>query len=241
MRGVLISLACWQLLSSALCYAQPATPPSEEARQQAERAQRLLQQLDAQQVPINSEPTKLGQVRTKLFGIPAEGAKFVYVMDRSASMSEPKNLPLNAAKHELQQSLQPLGRVHQFYLVFYNQEPRIFQPAGDAGKLLFGTDQNKEAANRFINAIAAEGGTEHYAALTLALKMRPDVIFFLTDGDAADDLTADQLESLEKQNSGQSQIHVVQFASGQPTGERIKKLAQQNRGEFKEIDVRELK
>ncbi|NQT17863.1 MAG: hypothetical protein HQ582_34235, partial [Planctomycetes bacterium] len=118
-----------------------------------------------------------------LFGITAEGWKFVYVFDRSESMNWHDRRPLKAAKAELQASLQSLDQVHQFQIIFYNQDPDIFNPSGQRNKLAFATEQNKNNAHRFIRGITATGGTEHVPAIMLAIKLQPDVVFFLTDAD----------------------------------------------------------
>jgi hypothetical protein len=222
----------------------PTLPKSNETNQERanqERLNKLLSGSDASAAPITTlPPSKLGFVWTKLYGIEAEGAKFVYVFDRSASMSIARGKPLAAAKRELIASLAPLERVHQFYLIFYNQEARAFQPGAEAGKLIFATDTNKTAAERFINGIQPEGATDHYIALSLALKMRPDVIFLLTDGDAKDDLSEAELAQLAKQNATATKIHVIQFTADLPTGANLKTLAKDNGGEFKTVPLKEL-
>ncbi|MGC4004433.1 MAG: VWA domain-containing protein [Pirellulales bacterium] len=237
-----LTLACvFALTGGALAQNPPKQPEPSKAGDDARRASDLLKGLGAEKPIVSTAPvTKLGHVRTSLFGIEAEGAKFVYVFDRSASMSEPKNLPIRAAKAELIRSLQPLGRTQQFYVIFYNQEPKVFQPGAESGKLIFANDKNKEAAESFIKSIQPEGGTRHYTALDTALKMRPDVIYLLTDGDAHDDLTADELERLEKLNGGITQIHVVQFTADFPTGDVLKKLPATSQGEFKTVPIEKL-
>ena len=75
---------------------------------------------------------------TSMFGVEAQGRKFVYVFDRSGSMGEPANRPLSAAKAELIQSLERLESVHQFHLIFYNTEPQVFNPTGVRGRLTAG-------------------------------------------------------------------------------------------------------
>jgi len=238
-----ISLAAEPAAQQAPAKSPPAKSPSESQGPDKATLERnaldLLRSPDEQPTSPGVPPSQLGFVRTSLFGVAAEGAKFVYVFDRSASMSEPKHRPIEAAKAELLKSIAPLGRVHQFYLIFYNQQPRLFQ-IGEGGKLIFGTDQNKAAAAKFIASVAPEGATGHRNALNLALKMRPDVIFLLTDGDANDDLSTADLAELEKQNGGATQIHVIQFTADLPTGENLPKLAKQNRGEFKSVPVKEL-
>ena len=74
-----------------------------------------------------------GYATTKIFGIEARGTKFVYVFDRSASMSDHGGKPLRAAKAELLASLNNLDEHNQFYIIFYNEEPRMFKPARRKG------------------------------------------------------------------------------------------------------------
>src|ERR1700754_1935338 len=114
---------------------------------------------------------------SKLFGLEARGTKFVYVFDRSGSMSEYHGRPLRAAREELIASLADLDDRNQFYVIFYNEEPRLFQVGSVKGCLLFATPDNKQAANDFIAGIQADGGTDHMAALEIALRLHPDVIF----------------------------------------------------------------
>ena len=66
------------------------------------------------------------RARVSLFGVKAEGAKFVYVLDRSGS-TEGKLLA--AAKAEILASIENIDEVHQFQIVVYN-EPQGFQSGG---------------------------------------------------------------------------------------------------------------
>ena len=88
-----------------------------------------------------------------------------------------------ASKQELIASLDSLQDTHQFQIVFYNEEPTAFNPSGEQGRLAFATEQNKERARRFVGSVSAYGSTNHVRALEVAIKMQPDVIFFLTDAD----------------------------------------------------------
>ena len=168
----------------------------------------------------------LGYSRTSLYGIESQGAKFVYVFDRSASMDGP---PLVAAKKELLASLEDLGDLNQFHIIFYNHSPKVFNP-GVPGRLAFATEQNKNAAGEFIASMEADGATDHYSALLAALQTGADVIYLLTDGDERDDLTSDQLKQLGRRNSGQSIIHVIQFGTEQ-SDNGLARLAAENGGQ----------
>jgi hypothetical protein len=182
-----------------------------------------------------------GQAHTSFFGVEAFGRRFAYVLDRSGSMGDPDNKPLSAAKQELLQSLARLADTHQFFLIFYNQEPTLFNPGGRRGRqLVFADDLNKEQARRFVQSVQALGGTRHYEALSRAIALRPDVIFLLTDGEPKDDLSAEELDRLTRSNGGIAQIHVVQFANTPYDGNSLVQLARENRGQHRYKSLREI-
>lgn len=172
-----------------------------------------------------------------LFGIRSEGSKFVYVFDRSGSMGGVGNNALQFAKRELLNSIRDLQPTQQFQIVFYNHVPVIFSPSGQAGRLSFATDENKARAERFIAAIQAVGGTEHEAALNTAIRLRPDVIFFLTDADEPR-LSEVQMDDIERRAAGII-IHTVEFGLGPPSSSRnfIARLAERNGGQYVYIDI----
>jgi hypothetical protein len=181
-----------------------------------------------------------GYTRTGVFGASGVGRKFVYVFDRSASMDGHGGAPLAVAKRELLASLQDLDQTHQFQIIFYNERPRIFNPTGVLGRLVFGTDQNKNLAEKFVGSITADGATQHEEALAMALKMAPDVIFFLTDADEPR-MNSDQLARIARLNKGTA-INTIEFGFG-PEVKRdnfLIKLAQQNAGQHVYVDVSKL-
>jgi hypothetical protein len=169
----------------------------------------------------------------KLFGLSGEGSSFVYVFDRSGSM---KGEPLAAAKRELLASIHGLTRVQQFQIVFYNERARAMQPP----QMAFADDDGLRQADSFVRSVTASGGTDHVQALVLALRMKPDVIFFLTDADDPQ-FTAKELDEVWRKNPGVA-INVVEFKSGPQAGaaNALHKLAEQNRGEYKYVDLKSL-
>ena len=143
-------------------------------------------------------PGMMGKTTTSVFGVSGTGSTFVYVFDRSASM---KGRPLAAAKQQLKNSLGDLDKVHQFHIIFYNEAPRDFRFKGQTAKLVFADEEGKSAAITFVDTITAVGATRHMPAITMALGMRPDVIFFLTDADEPQ-LTELELRRIQRMNSG---------------------------------------
>jgi hypothetical protein len=173
-----------------------------------------------------------GKAHTSMFGIQADGYKFVYLLDRSASMGGPESSALGAAKAELLASLDHLEQTHQFQIIVYNEKATTFNPTGDANRVLFATERNKAAAAKFLESVGSFDGTRHDAALSAALRLRPDVLFLLTDGDDPK-LGPQELERINRLAGGAT-IHVVQFGPGpQPEADNfLKQLARQNAGQY---------
>ncbi len=200
--------------------------------------------LDATDLTGDGSPRRGGQeegTSTKVFGITGVGTNFVYVFDRSGSMDNFGGRPLLAAKTELLRSLDDLDSVHQFQIIFYNEKPKIFSLVPGREELIWGETENKLRATNFVRQIRADGGTEHMGALTKALRMGPDVIFFLTDADQPK-LTYGELQRVQRLNRGAT-IHAIEFGAGPGlVGDNfLKKLARQNGGQHAYVDVRTLR
>ena len=180
-----------------------------------------------------------GEATVQIFGAEGKGSKFMYVFDRSGSMH---GKPIQMAKAELIRSLDSLGDSHQFNIIFYSgkEDLSLWQPGR---RLMFASETNKINAIRYVEGITATGGTWHFDPLKEAILHRPDVIFFLTDGESHDDLTAAQLQEIERLNSrlGRgAQINVIQFGSSGMTdspSRSLQHLAEQNHGKHLYINV----
>ncbi|MGD9644847.1 MAG: hypothetical protein AB7U73_03990 [Pirellulales bacterium] len=184
----------------------------------------------------NRQVTK-GRAQTGVFGVQGEGYKFVYVFDRSGSMGGSGQSSLAAAKVELLASIERLEAHHQFQIIFYNDQPAILDIVG-RGRLVFGTDQNKALARKFIAGISADGSTDHEDPLLLALRLQPDVIFFLTDADEPSLSTA-QLEKIRRLNGEVTSINTIEFGIGPDLRHEnfLVKLARENGGQHVYVDM----
>jgi len=172
-----------------------------------------------------------GKIRTNIYGLEGEGSKFVYVFDRSESMS---GQSLARAKAELIGSLEHLEQNHQFAIIFYNHELTAYQRS----RVSYGDGPSKNKAKGFVQGITAVGGTKHYPALMKAVELAPDVIFLLTDGESHDDPTPAELRDIRIKNSG-TQIHVIQFVQGNVStrGNALVRLAKENGGQHKHVNT----
>lgn len=179
---------------------------------------------------------------TTLFGISGSGSRFVYVFDRSDSMNGFGGRPLRAAKSEMIRSLRTMTDQQRFQIIFYNDKPTPFRVSGMPLQMVAGEDSYKSLAENYIGSIAAFGGTEHDAALRLALRMAPDVIFFLTDA-RIPRLSASQLREIKSRaDSNGTTIHAIEFGADPvaPLDSFLRDLAAMNGGQYRYVDVRQL-
>ena len=179
--------------------------------------------------------------QTYVFGAKGEGSVFIYVFDRSDSMNGYEGRPLAASKAELIRSLQSLQPIHQFQIIFYNAQVTAFNPSpSQPPQLMFATEANKALAAQFVGQVPAWNGTRHMDPLRLALRLAPDVIFFLTDA-GEPQLSAADLEDLRRLNTG-TVINAIEFGAGpDPGGENfLVGLARQNNGQHVYVDVTRL-
>jgi len=109
-------------------------------------------------------------------------------------------------------------------------------------QLLTGDASMIRRAVNYVDAVKAFGGTEHYDALRLALRMGPDVIFFLTDA-RVPRLTSTQFAEVKRlaDRSGAT-IHAIEFGPEptSPGDSFLRKLSSDNRGEYRYISLDQL-
>jgi len=192
---------------------------------------------DAADGPSGTGRSIGGKATTGVFGIQDEGYKFVYVFDRSASMGGSGRNALSQSKAQLLASLKSLEKTHQFQIIFYNERPERFSPSGNPDKLCFASERNKTLAAKFVAGIVADGATEHEAALVAAIKLQPDVIFFLTDADQPV-LGRSALDKIHRMAGGIT-IHAIEFGFGTQTDPNnfLVKLARENGGKHAYVAI----
>lgn len=189
---------------------------------------------------VPGSKSRTGMTQSRFYGLEGQGNSFVYVIDRSDSMNEFNSAPWRAARKELSTSLESLVDTNQFQIIFYNEAPILYRSrvTGSAG-LIRAQKVEREQATRFVQQVVATGGTEHLSALKLALRLQPDVLFFLTD--AADPrMNSDQLQGLVVRcESIGTTIHSVEFGSGPEPGESrwIEALAKRTGGQYRYVDT----
>lgn len=141
------------------------------------------------------------------FGLRPVGRRVVFVLDCSRSMNHPHNTDAKTRfkrmKVELIKAIQGMGPESEFYLIFFND----FAIPMPARGLVPAADQPKLHYLNWMKDLKADGNTEPREALQLALRMQPDILYFLTDGS----FTWRVQQDLLRLQSGRTEIHTFAF------------------------------
>ena len=168
-----------------------------------------------------------GGADTSFFGVSSRGMRFAYIVDRSGSMSNDQKMQV--AISELARSVSNLPDYASFFVVMFSTRP--VEPPMQSGWM----KAKPSTISRFVrwlNTVEADGGTEPAPAFQRVFNQetRPDVIFFLTDGQIPDE-TVDIVEELNKRGA---RVIINTIAFGDPTSqELLKHIAQQSGGVYR--------
>jgi hypothetical protein len=162
------------------------------------------------------------------FQVATPARSVVYVLDRSGSMGP--SGALRRAQEELVLSLRRLSPEVLFQVLVYNdQEPQFLV---NPERLLPAQPDAVDRAVQALNELRARGETNHFTALSRALFLSPEVIYFVTDGQ---DLTPKDVNVLTKQNGGRTAIHVIELVRRREPllDGPLVQLAHNNRGTYR--------
>ncbi len=191
--------------------------------------------------PSSGETTVMtdaqGNVMIPFFGHSVRGNHVVFVIDRSMSTGGRGNLTLPLIRAQIRKALAGLGDVQRFELIVYSDTPRLYNPTGNRGKIAFANDENKERAIAFLDKVRPHGNTDHLPAVRLALDLRPDLLFWLTDGDEPR-LSREELDQIRDWSIG-TRIYTIEFGVGnEPRSPGfLKTVALENGGKYQWIDL----
>lgn len=166
---------------------------------------------------------------TEFFGIESFGNKVVFVIDHSRSMEGGQRFEKACA--ELLASITAFTPRQKFCVYLYNHETLpMFGPQDDSESLLRATESNLTRLRAWVEGVLASGGTKPLDAMQRALKLRPDVVFLLTDG--AFEEKDNVADSIRDANKSKSRINTICFTNR--LGEaQLKQIAKDSGGEYR--------
>lgn len=164
---------------------------------------------------------------TSFFGVSSRGTRFAFIVDRSASMQRERKMYV--AMQELSRSISQLPDYAHFYILLFSTD--FSQPPMQRGWTR-ARPAVIEQINRWLGTVDPGGGTEPMPAFlqVFALDVRPDVIFFLTDGEIPAQ-TADNVADL---NGRGKQVVINTIAFGDPTSQdQLRQIASESDGTYR--------
>ena len=159
--------------------------------------------------------------QSSYFGVRAEGQVFIYVVDCSGSMDDADRL--DRAKRELRRSIGALQFPQRFKVIFYNDQAIPMPGALPKPANL----ETKDQLARWLNLVEADGETDPRSALSLAIALKPDAVFLLSDGAFPDGT----VESVARLNPSKVPIHCIDLGGGE-AGDGLRQIAKQSGGRY---------
>ncbi len=163
-----------------------------------------------------------GSGGSSFFGLSAQSERMVFILDVSGSMHGKR---IRRAQIEMRQTLEALKPSQQFFIVFFSDGALPMPATG----LLPATRDNVALACQWVQQAECGGGTNPLPALLLALDLKPDAIYLLTDGK----FPVDVLAAATQQAPGhRTPVSTIAFASKK--AERLlQAIASETGGEYR--------
>src|SRR5690606_18314104 len=146
------------------------------------------------------------------FGLAAEGRRVVYVVDAPRSMNHPHPGPMKTrfgrVKLELIRSIGAMTPEQEFFIIYFNDQAWPMP----ATTLMLAVPSVRARYLRWAVEAKASVTPDPEQALLAAVSLRPDVIYFLTDGDFQPRI----VERVRRANQrSQVKIHTIGFGDDQ--------------------------
>lgn len=170
-----------------------------------------------------------GGAGTTFFGVSSRGTRFAYIVDVSGSMSEEGKIEV--CMTQLARSIQLLPDYASFYIVLFASE--IALPPMQNGWTR-ARDATVSRFVRWLNQIDPRGGTRPQPAFrqVFSIEERPDVIFFLTDGQIPPETVA----VVAGLNAHGRRVAVNTIAFGDPASqEYLKEISHRSGGVYRYV------
>lgn len=193
------------------------------------------------------------------FGVRADGDRILLLFDVSASVvtkAERAGIPLERIQEETIKMIDALSISSQFSLIQFTGNYMPFTE-----ELIAATPGNKKLAKEWVRdkwitsgglSASTAGAVSNWegvvGVLERAAKMRPDVIFLISDasfqwrpggGNSYPDIPYDEIEdaveNIEKETRGEVPIHFIAFEPDEEDVKEWKRILRRSGGEFREL------
>lgn len=164
----------------------------------------------------------LSPYSTTFFRVQAAGERFVFVIDNSTSMLDGGRL--GCVHAEVSRAIGRLKWPQSFYLIAFDSQIQAIP----WGPFVAAQSADSRKVRGWLTRLTPHDGTLPGPALRQAVGLKPDAVFFLTDGEF-DSPSPDQVKAWNKFNVP---IHVIDMGPGQPLA-ALQKIAADSGGVYR--------
>ena len=144
--------------------------------------------------------------QASFFGAQAEGKRFVFVIDSSGSMRGPR---WESLCKELIRAIQSLSPDQDFFVISFDSTAHpMFGIAPPKGKFLKAIKKNVDQLRNWIRSIEHGRQTFPASAVGIAMRLEPDAIFLLSDGEI-NDSTVEDLRFWNRKQEAQGDVKTL--------------------------------
>jgi hypothetical protein len=165
---------------------------------------------------------------SSFFGIESSGEKFVFVVDSSRSMEGKRWMQANK---ELMRSVTALGPTQKFYVICFDQ---VARPAFDLHpsevNFLASSNNSRRRLKQWIQNLTLGSNTRPAEALRMALALKPDAIYLLSDGELEDESYQMLATANHDPKTGQTIVPIHTISLFSTAGKELLELIASNNG-----------
>jgi hypothetical protein len=170
---------------------------------------------------------------TRFFGVKATGERFVFIIDSSTSM---EGIRWRAAVRELVRCISSLTTDQQYYVICFDYRTHLmFNHRPDTIEYNHTDPNSLKRFKRWLGSVQMGRATRPMEAVAVALNLRPDAIFLLSDGEFQDDtrgflLTGNGLQ----EDALRIPVHTIGLMSDIGFA-ALRTIAEENGGTFQQV------
>jgi hypothetical protein len=148
-------------------------------------------------------------IKSRFIGSGGNARRVVFVCDASGSMLT----IFDNLKSQISLSVSQLAPIQAFNIVFFREQTFL---AVDKNNLLMAIADNKRKAYEFLETMSPRASSNPLPAIEFALRLKPDLIYLLTDGDfggLTGEVTNDDVVRFCKQRTadGKTKINTIAY------------------------------
>ena len=169
---------------------------------------------------------------TQFFGSKSRGERFVFLIDNSGSMQQGR---LETTLLELQKAVGAMSAQQSFYVVFFSDQayPMFYPQAVE--EMQPATRDNKRRLNNWLASVEMCVGGRLMDAMEMAVKLEPNVVYLLSDGEIGSTRT---MNYLTETNDWPFVIHTLGMTvRNAEAADKLAAIARSHGGGFRPVGI----